>query len=200
MSMTGTRFACAIAGVFLFTGVAAAQPAPNPPKPGIPVKVDVVLSRYLGEKKTSSLPFTIWVNVGDRGGGSGSVRMGVDVPVGSKTTTNSVPNPVVDPKATTASTTSAMEYRNVGTSVDANMQLAAEGKFSVNVRVQDSSIYTSPSSGRGVPRLVDPLAFRTFSMDNRMEMRDGQTLEFAVATDKVSGETVKVDVTLNVVK
>jgi hypothetical protein len=80
------------------------------------------------------------------------------------------------------------------------MQLAAEGKFSVNVRVQDSSIYTSPSSGRGVPRLVDPLAFRTFSMDNRMEMRDGQTLEFAVATDKVSGETVKVDVTLNVVK
>ena len=205
--MMRTRCMGAIAGVVLFAGVAAAQQtmpitggAPNQPKPGIPVKVDVVLSRYQGDKKTSSLPFTVWVNVGDRGSANGSVRMGVDVPVGSKTTTNSVPNPSVDPQARTASTSSAMEYRNVGTSVDAYLQPAAEGKFSVNVRVQDSSIYTSLSSGRGVPRLVDPLAFRTFSMDNRMEMRDGQTLEFAVATDKVSGETVKVDVTLSVVK
>ena len=31
-------------------------------------------------------------------------------------------------------------------------------------------------------------------------MRDGQTVQFAMATDKISGETVKVDVTLNVVK
>jgi hypothetical protein len=31
-------------------------------------------------------------------------------------------------------------------------------------------------------------------------MRDGQTLQFAMGTDKISGETLKVEVTLTVVK
>ena len=33
-----------------------------------------------------------------------------------------------------------------------------------------------------------------------MLMRDGQTLQFGTATDKVTGETIRVDVTLTVVK
>ena len=31
-------------------------------------------------------------------------------------------------------------------------------------------------------------------------MRDGQTIQFAVATDKITGEVLKVDVTINAVK
>jgi hypothetical protein len=44
------------------------------------------------------------------------------------------------------------------------------------------------------------MAFRSFTMTNSMLMRDGQTVQFATATDKVTGETIRVDVTLSVVK
>jgi hypothetical protein len=37
-------------------------------------------------------------------------------------------------------------------------------------------------------------------MSNTMTMEAGQTKQFAVATDRISGEVVKVDVTISVVK
>jgi hypothetical protein len=49
-------------------------------------------------------------------------------------------------------------------------------------------------------RPLDASAFRTFSVGNSLPLRDGQTVEFASATDKVTGETVKVEVTLTIAK
>jgi hypothetical protein len=43
-------------------------------------------------------------------------------------------------------------------------------------------------------------AFRTFSFNNTMRMRDGETAEFITATDKITGEIVKAIVTLSVAK
>jgi hypothetical protein len=42
--------------------------------------------------------------------------------------------------------------------------------------------------------------FRKFSSTNMLVMRDGQTREFTAATDRVSGEVVRIAVTLRVVK
>jgi hypothetical protein len=42
--------------------------------------------------------------------------------------------------------------------------------------------------------------FRTFVLTNSAILKDSQSTQFTSATDKVSGETVKVDVMLNVVK
>jgi hypothetical protein len=42
--------------------------------------------------------------------------------------------------------------------------------------------------------------FRTFVVTNSAVLKDGQSTRFSSATDNVSGETVKVDVMLNVVK
>src|SRR5262245_45351867 len=82
------------------TGLSAsvvAQAPSQPSRPGVQTKVDVVVSRYQGDKKTSSLPFTLWVNipgpktVGNSATpapwGNASLRMGVDVPVGTKAST-----------------------------------------------------------------------------------------------------------------
>ena len=44
------------------------------------------------------------------------------------------------------------------------------------------------------------MAFRTFSMSNTQKMRDGQTQQFSLASDKITGEILRVDVTLTVVK
>jgi hypothetical protein len=204
--MPTIRFAIVAAVLLgLSAGVAAAQQtAPTAPKPNIPVKVDVVLSRYQGEKKTSSLPFSMWLDVpwGPQPAYT-SVRMGVDVPVGKKVTTSSRMNgaPAENRTTTTTSgTDSSTEYRYVGTSIDCRVSQPADGRLTVDINVQDSSIYTADGPGRGAQRISDPVAFRTFQMSNRLPMRDGQTLQYAMATDKISGDTLKVDVTLNILK
>ena len=73
---------------------AAQTPADTtPPKPSVSLKIDVVLSRWQGEKKVSSLPFALYIVAPGwtpRGGASGnqSVRMGVDVPIGTVSRTS----------------------------------------------------------------------------------------------------------------
>ena len=78
-----------------------------------------------------------------------------------------------------------------------------DGRFQMWINLQDSSIFTSEGAGRGALsglRGVNPAAFRTFSFSNQLPMRDGQTLQFATATDKLTNEVLKVDVTLTVMK
>jgi hypothetical protein len=175
-----------------------------------PVKVDVVISRHLGEKKVSSLPFTMWLTLSNGGNySSQSVRVGVDVPIGATTVTTGQSNnngPAATPTGatTTSQATTKTEYRYVGTQVDCRAHVGAsaaeEGRFWIYVSVSDSSVYTGDSDPKAALKVSDPMAFRSFTMNNEMLMRDGQTLQFATATDKVTGETIRVDVTMSVVK
>jgi hypothetical protein len=72
-------FAFALASsVIVRTQEKPAPPAPKPaPAAATPLKVSVVVSRFQGEKKLSSLPYTLSVNAGSRG----TLRMGAKVPV-----------------------------------------------------------------------------------------------------------------------
>lgn len=176
------------------TAVARTQDKPSTaaPKATItPLKVQVVISRYQGEKKVSSLPYTLSVNsvVSDRAEVS-RLRMGVKVPV-------MMAMPIVDGKSMPAG--GSIQYQDVGTNLDCFASPADEGRFKVTVTVEDTSVVgdeRTPAAGRvpGTP------AFRTFSLTNSAVLRDGQSAQFSSATDKVSGETVKIDVTLTVVK
>ncbi len=67
-----------------FGTVLSAQVAPTPP-PGsdTPLQVQVVVSRYQGEKKISSLPYSLSVNPDGR---KTSLRMGAEVPIVMTTT------------------------------------------------------------------------------------------------------------------
>jgi hypothetical protein len=65
------------------------------------------------------------------------------------------------------------------------------------ISLEDSSIYPDDApaaSSRGNP------SFRSFRAANSMVLKSGETGQFTTATDKVTGETVKVDVTLTVLK
>ena len=61
--------------------VAGAQEKASEPTqpPTVPLKVQIVISRYEGDKKLSSLPYMLSVNAGR----SASLRMGTKVPVAS---------------------------------------------------------------------------------------------------------------------
>ena len=158
------------------------------PKPAAALKFDIVLTRSSGEKKLASIPYTMYVTA--RGGnGRGYLRMGVDVPTGSRTSTTSQQG----------ETTTRFDYRNVGTNIDLNITQLADGRYEVQIQLSDSSIHSADQDSRTVPR-SDPMAFRSFSSTSSLLMREGQPAQFVVGTDKVTGETLRADVTMTVLK
>jgi hypothetical protein len=163
---------------------AAAKPAPT----AIPLKVQVLVSRFQGEKKLSSLPYTLSVNAGSRA----TLRMGAKVPVNMMMTTNM---PKDFPQG------GPIQYQDVGTSIDCYVSTVQDdGRYRIEITIDDSSVYgDAPNPADNKPAPGNP-SFRSFRASDSMALRDGQTSQFTTATDKVSGEIVKVDVTLTVVK
>jgi hypothetical protein len=186
----------------------AAKPGVPAMLPTISVRVDVVMSRFQGEKKLSSMPFSLLANAADArdprlSGTRVSLRMGIDVPVGTATATENRTTPTNgntgNGSLATGTTTTKIEYRSVGTNIDSSVNRIDETHFIVFVNVSDSSIYSADGSAKDLKN-TGPEAFRTFSTNNTATFRDGQTILFGVATDKITGETMKIEVTLNVIK
>lgn len=196
----GFLVAAALAAVPSTAAAQAAQSAGT--KPALEsaiVQVEVALTRWQGEKKTSSLPFVLIINAPSRGEGRTSLRMGVDVPVGTSTssstqTTGAQGN---SPRATETAKSETV-FRNVGTDIDGQVARVDESTFTVYVNVRDSSIFGSDPSKP--PTIADPTAFRTFNASNSLPMKDGQTRLFGLATDKITGETMRIEVKLTVLK
>jgi len=163
-------------------------------------QVDVVLTRYQGEKKTSSLPFTLMVNASSRNSGQTSIRMGVDVPVGTSTSNVTQTSGAQTNSSRAVGTTKVdIAYRNVGTDIDCMVNRVDETTYSVYVNIHDSSLF-SQEAGKIPAGTADAAAFRTFSTANTQFLKDGQTRLFGVATDKVTGETLRIEVKLTVLK
>ena len=162
----------------------AAAPA-KPPASSVPLKVTVVISRSQGEKKISSMPFTLSVT-----GIHANLRLGTKIPVMmvSAAAAADGKSPQIGP----------VQYQDVGTNIDCDIKTLDDGRFMLNLTVDDSSVYADeqapPGGTRGNP------SFRSFRASNSLVLRDGQTGQLTSATDKLTGETVKVDVTLAVMK
>ena len=152
----------------------AAQAQQKPPEPDkrTVVKVQVVLSRYEGDRKTSSLPFTMLATAdGERV----SIRTGSQVPVATSATN--------------------FQYIDVGTNIDCGVKIVEDGRFNVFLNFQDRSVTDKvPLAGSVQPVL------RNMQYTNTVLLKDGETKQFVAASDKASGEMIKIDVTLNVEK
>jgi hypothetical protein len=154
----------------------------------IPVDVEVVVSRYQGDKKVSSLPYFLAINAN----GEASLRMGANVPV----PTNVWPAGTVGPVAPIS-----FNYQNIGTDIDATVRPRGEGRFFVRVKVEERSVVQPPASATPISGTVSGApVIRSFAAQNELILRDGQTRQFTAAADRVTGEVVKVDVTLKVLK
>jgi hypothetical protein len=152
-----------------------------------PVRVQVVVSKYQGEKKTSSLPYTMSINVGPRVEAiyRASVRIGAQVPIITTAKAGDPPS---------------VQYRDVGTQIDCIVNILDDGRFKLDVSIDDSSVYTDDHPAQAPAHMSDRPTFRSFRSSDSILLKDGQTAQYTAATDKVSGETVKVDVTLTVVR
>jgi hypothetical protein len=172
-----------LAGSTVATGQQPAAPAeppevtPAPAGQGVfSLNVTVVIARYRGDTRVSSLPYSLTVTTG---GPTSQLRMGAEVPV----------------RVSSGSIT----YRPVATNIDARATtLRDEGRFQLGVTVNDNSVYEDDSPSGGAATASGQPVFRTFMASNTIVLRDGQSTTFTAATDRVSGEVIRIEVTINV--
>jgi hypothetical protein len=159
-------------------------------KEGItPLRVQVVFNEFDGEKKISSLPYTILINADDRSGPQASLRMGLRVPI----------------QTGGGDSSKQFQYIDMGTNIDGRAEKDGEGRFILHLSVERSSAY-SPGSGQKPGSLggteimgLQPV-IQQFKTNMNLRMRDGQTAQSTVSTDPVTGRVFKVDVSLAVLK
>lgn len=158
-----------------------------------PVKVTVVFTEFDGDKKTKSLPYTVYINAPDA---SELKSQWVRMRVGSRV-------PVY-----TGGSTGNMTYVDVGTNIDARAAHTPEGHFLLYLNLERSWAegYTLVPVQRP-PEQIDPHAgsfqepiIRNFRSELDLKLREGQTLESTMATDPISGKVMKVEVSLSAVK
>jgi hypothetical protein len=168
----------------LVAGSIAAQ-AQDRPAPATPLKVQVVLSRYDGEKKLASIPYTLLVYAGDRDNRV-TLRMGVALPV----TGVSANGPTIT-------------VHDIGTNMDCTATPADDGRFRIVLAVNHSSVYETDQKHlqATIPRPGDSAQLvRSFTSSFSLLLRDHETGQSIAATDPVTGEVMRIDVTLAVVK
>jgi Flp pilus assembly secretin CpaC len=194
MSTKKTAALLTALAIFAVPAAGAAQEKPEAPrKRPTPLKVQVVFSKYQGEKKVTSLPYTLLVNADDR---PTALRMGIQVPLpGSAAVKEGLvlpPTPVV--------------YKDVGTSLDCTAQGLDDGSFKLSFGLEQSSISSgdmdrrAPGAAVADTALANAPVLRTFKVQTNMVLRDGQTAQYFAATDPLSGEVLRIEVTINVLK
>ena len=170
----------AIAGLLAFSGDLCAQSSlsSSASESANPLlRIQLVITRYSGEKKTGSIPYTFTVTTGGNGGSR--ISMGVDVPI---------------TQATGAAGITNVEYKSIGTSIDCNNAVELPGgRYTFVLNVAHTSTVPD-SAGDARPML------RQFNTSFSPVLRDGQSLQAVASADPVTGEVVKIDVTMNVVR
>lgn len=154
----------------------------------VSLKVSLVFSRYQGDKKISSVPHTLWVTANDQ---RMSLRMGTQIPV----TTSVI--------GKEGERTQSYNYKDVGTNIDCAANSAGDGGYRLTITIEDSSVYypdPSDAAVRSTTASTGAPAFRSFHSTFPVVLRDGQTAQMTSATDPVSGQVVKLDITINVQK
>lgn len=188
--MSMRSFPAVLALVLLSAAAGAEEPEKSEKAGGpvVPLKVQVVFARYQGEKKVSSMPYTLYVNAGDR---ATVMRMGISVPLMVR----------ID-----AANPATIMFKDVGTNLDCSAEALADGRFKLNFSLEQASIFSVNGDRKAAGGTIADAAIsstpvlRNFRSVSNLVLRDGQTGQYLAATDPVGGDLLKIDVTLAVVK
>ena len=184
------RIAVLACAMTIATVPGLAQSPSGPPSLGSTLKVTVVLSRINGQKKIASLPFVLLMTpTEDRT----SVQMSSSVPV---PTTTMVQGSAASPGGTVQS----YSYQNIGTNMQASAKELAGGQFAVSLTISDSQILTDATGAMLPDSTKGLLKTQSFTSTVRLPLKDAQTISYDAATDKLTGDIVRVEVTLNIMK
>jgi hypothetical protein len=121
-------------------------------------------------------------------GKTGSIRAGSEIPVPT-TSFSTTGGPGTQP-------TTAYTLQQVGSQIDATVNPTPDGKFNLQLSVtdRDRNPVTSAQPG-AVPNVP---TFKNMVSNSSVIMGNGETVQFTASTEKISNETLKIDVTLTV--
>ncbi|HVZ24240.1 MAG TPA: hypothetical protein VG871_24375 [Vicinamibacterales bacterium] len=160
----------------------------------VPLEVTVVVSRYEGDKKVSSQPYVLNVNATPNRVVQQSpmtiVKIGSQVPVPNFAPVGSDGKPVVGG--------GPLVFKEIGTQIDCRARPLPDGRFELMLGVQETNV--SPAGQSGTRETANVPVLRTFQTTNNLILRDGQSRQFAAATDPVNGQLVKIEVSVKVEK
>jgi hypothetical protein len=170
--------------------VAYGQATPTPP--GVVLKLQITVSRYMGTNKVSSQPYMLSLVPNE----SGNIRLGVEVPVPAAYT-----NPNTSSNAGAAANPQpSYTFQQVGTQIDGNAAPQPDGRYKLRLTVTERSALPAAQATEQGARVANVPSFRNVVFGSTIYLGDGQSTQFSSATDKVSGEVFKVDVSLAVEK
>jgi hypothetical protein len=152
--------------------------------PSTPLRVQVTISRFEGERKVATMPYSLLVNAGDRDNRV-ALRIGVAVPIANA----GKDGPLVT-------------VHDIGTNMDCTATPADQGRFRITLALNYSSVYESDQRHlQATPRAGDSTQLvRSFTTSFSMLLRNGESGQSLAATDPVTGEVMKIDVSLTVLK
>jgi len=174
MSLFGTlSFGQAPAGQAPGTAAPAAQ------APATTIRLLVVLSKYEGDKKISSVPYTLSLVPGK----PGSIRAGSEIPVPTTTFAVTADKPA----------TSSYTLQQIGSQIDATVNPTTDGKYNLTLSVTDRD-RTSATS----PAFPNVPTFKNMVSSSSAILANGESIQFTSSTERASNESLKIDVTLTV--
>jgi len=157
------------------------------------LKVQVVFTEFEGDKKLKSLPYTFLVTTHTRDAtGEAKVRVGSRVPVYTGGGQN-------------------MTYFDVGTNIDCRAMTVSANEYQVflslerswidgDVSIPIQGVAASQVGGESrTPQFHQPI-IRQYRADLSPILRDGQSFETNLATDPLSGRTMKIEVSVSTIK
>jgi hypothetical protein len=161
--------------------------SPEKAKSITPVKVQVLLTESDGDKKIASLPYSFLVNAEPAGhtGFSNFTRVGVRVPVAG------------------VGKDGQAQFVDVGSNIDCGVQTEEDGRFSVRLNFERSSLYfQGRGDEKGAVRTAETGQpyIPTLRTQTLVLVRDGQTAEALSAADPLNGHVFRITVTLSVQK
>jgi hypothetical protein len=91
----------------------------------------------------------------------------------------------------------AVQYRDIGTSIDCSARPTANGMYQMELSIEDSSMVADESQAGTVKSAVP--SFRVFRASHRFAAREGQLTQFVGATDRASGDVMRIELTFTTV-
>lgn len=162
----------------------------KPPAPTL--KVQVTIAETDSEKKILNLPYTYYLRAGEGGPAAPwtKLRLGSRIPV-------------------YVGKENAMQYIDVGTSIDSRAYSSENGRFDITLNLERSWVEgdvlvpmekaTAQTTDAHVGPFREPI-IRQFKTELSLAMRDGQTTQSTLAADPLNGKVMSITVTINVAK
>jgi hypothetical protein len=140
------------------------------------VRLQVVLARYAGKKLVASEPYELLLVAN---GQRKSLRTGAEVPIAG---------------GAAGGKENSGGYKSIGTNITVDVGQQSDGRFRTSLLVSSSSVYPADQ------KQADRSAFRTYMLNGEAFLREGARTEIATATDSLTGEVIKAEVTVTTVK